>query len=55
MAVTTNTDGNWKSAQGTLSEVLSELNSDDAKKSDVVSFEYDSGNSNFVAVYWDGY
>lgn len=55
MAVTTNSDGNWRSAQGTLSEVLGQLNSDDVKRSDVVSFEYDNGSSNFVAVYWDGY
>lgn len=53
--VTTNSDGGWKSVQGTLTEVLNQLNTDNVKRDDVIGFSYDSGASNFVVVYWDNF
>jgi len=53
MAVTTNVEGNWKTAQGTLSEILGQLNSDNVKK-EKVEFAFDSGSGNYTALYYIG-
>lgn len=50
--VTTNTDGNWKSVEGTLVEILNELNTDNVKKLDQAQMFHDG--TNYVAVYYDG-
>jgi len=52
MAVSTNTDGNWKTASGTLSEVIGQLNSDNVKKTQVISAGHDG--TNYFALYYTG-
>lgn len=49
---TTGVSGDWKYIQGTMGEVLSELNTDDVKWDDLDSFTHDG--TNFVALYYQG-
>lgn len=48
---TVNTDGNWKSVEGTLVEIIAELNSDNVKKLDQAQVFHDG--TNYVAVYYN--
>jgi hypothetical protein len=49
MAVVVNDYGKFRTAEGTLSEVVSQLDADERTTGDVVSFEYDG--SDYSAVY----
>lgn len=51
MAVTTGTDGDWKTAEGTVAEVRAQLNSDGVIPEDVITVYHDSGGSQMVAFY----
>lgn len=48
--VTTNIDGNWKSVEGTLAEILTELNNDNVKKMDNVELVHDG--TDYTALYY---
>jgi len=49
MAVTTNDYGKWRTAEGSLAEVVGQLDSDERTTGDIVSFEYDG--TDYSAVY----
>lgn len=52
MAVSTNQSGSWKSAEGTIAEVLGQLDTDSVGRQDVYMFAQD-GTDNIVAVYYN--
>ncbi len=49
MAVTTNDYGKWRTAEGTLAEVVGQLDSDERVTDDVICFEFDG--TDYSAVY----
>ena len=51
MGVSNSTSGNWRASQGSLAEVLGAIDDYCYSADDIVGFAYDSGNSNWVAVY----
>jgi len=50
MAVDVNDYGKFRTAEGTLSEVVSQLDADERTTGDVVSFEYDGSDYDSVSV-----
>lgn len=49
MAVSVNDYGKWRTAEGTLAEVVGQLDSDNRSTNHIVSFEYDG--SDYSVVY----
>lgn len=49
MAVTVNDYGKWRTAEGTLAEVVGQLDSDERTTDDVICFEFDG--TDYSAVY----
>jgi len=49
MAVSVNDYGKWRTAEGSLAEVVGQLDSDERTTGDIVSFEYDG--TDYSAVY----
>lgn len=49
MAVTVNDYGKWRTAEGSLAEVVGQLDADERTTGDVIAFEYDG--TDYSAVY----